>query len=141
VPHVGRGAVLGDLDNDGKIDLVISHLNQPVAVLRNVADTGGNHWLGVVLARPGNADVVGARLEIEVGGRKQTRFAKGGGSYLSSGDRRHLFGLGKDSGEGLKVKVSWPSGKEQEYKIPAVDRYWRLVEGTTDAQPVHTPGN
>ncbi len=129
--HVGRGAVLGDLDNDGKIDIVVSHLNEPVAVLRNVADTTGNHWLGVELRRPDHADVVGARVVIESGGRQQTRFAKGGGSYLSSGDRRLVFGLGPDKGEGLKLKVVWPSGKEQEHKVPAVDRYWRLVEGVT----------
>jgi hypothetical protein len=134
--HVGRGAVLGDLDNDGKIDLVVSHMNEPVAVLRNVADTGNNHWLGVELARPKNADLVGARVVMEVAGRQQTRFAKGGGSYLSSGDRRHVFGLGPNKGEDLKLKVVWPSGKEQEYKIPAVDKYWRLVEGTEAPQEV-----
>jgi hypothetical protein len=138
--HVGRGAVLGDLDNDGKIDIIISHLNEPVAVLRNVADTSGNHWLGVELARPGHADVVGARVVIESAGRQQTRFAKGGGSYLSSGDRRHVFGLGQDKGEGLKLKVFWPSGKEQEYKVPTVDRYWRLVEGVPEPQEPTPPG-
>ncbi len=134
--HVGRGVVLGDLDNDGKIDLVISHMNEPIAILRNVADTGANHWLGVELARPANADVVGARVVIETGGRQQTRFAKGGSSYASSGDRRHVFGLGPNKGEDLKLKVVWPSGKEQAYKIPAVDRYWRLVEGTAAPQEV-----
>ena len=50
-PHNGRGAALGDLDNDGRIDLVISHLNEPAVVLRNVADAG-QHWLGVELAGP-----------------------------------------------------------------------------------------
>jgi hypothetical protein len=138
--HVGRGAVLGDLDNDGKIDIIISHLNEPVAVLRNVADTGGNHWLGVVLARPEHADIVGARVVIESGGRQQTRFAKGGGSYLSSGDRRLVFGLGKNNGEDLKLKVIWPSGKEQEFKVPVVDRYWQLTEGAAAPTVPVPPG-
>jgi hypothetical protein len=133
--HVGRGAVLGDLDNDGKIDLVISHLNEPVAVLRNVADTGGNHWLGIELAGQDHRDVVGARVVLDGGGRQQTRFAKGGGSYQSSGDRRHVFGLGQ-AAEDLRLRVVWPSGKEQSYKIPAADRYWRLVEGTAAPQEV-----
>jgi hypothetical protein len=138
--HVGRGAVLGDLDNDGKIDLVISHLNEPVAVLRNVADTSGNHWLGVELARPDHADIVGARVVLERGGRQQTRFAKGGGSYLSSGDRRLVFGLGKDDGKDLKLKVFWPSGKEEEFEISAVDRYWRLEEGAAAPTAPQPPG-
>jgi hypothetical protein len=135
VPHVGRGAALGDLDNDGKVDVVVSHLNEPVAVLRNVAVTGGNHWLGIDLAGKDRADVVGARVVLECGGRKQTRFAQGGGSYASSGDRRHVFGLGADPGEDLTLTVTWPSGARQEYKVPAVDRYWRLVEGSPEPEP------
>jgi hypothetical protein len=131
--HVGRGAVLGDLDNDGRVDIVISHLNEPVAVLRNDADTTGNHWLGIELEGKDHADVVGARVVLESGGRKQTRFEVGGGSYASSPDRRHVFGLGTDKGEGLEVTVYWPSGKDQKFKFKAIDRYWKLVEG--EAEP------
>ena len=73
-------------------------MNEPAAVLRNVAEAG--HWLGVELVGAGNADVVGARAVLEVGGRKLTQFAKGGGSYASSGDRRlHLrAGGGHEAG-------------------------------------------
>src|SRR5262249_30234910 len=92
--HNGRGLALGDLNNDGRTDLVISHLNEPVVLLRNVAETT-NHWLGVTLIGKNHRDIVGAKLTLEVGDRKITRFAHGGGSYLSSSDRRHIFGLGK----------------------------------------------
>src|SRR5262249_38022021 len=91
--HRGRGLAIGGLDNDVRADLVISHLNEPVVVLRNVADTG-HHWLGIELAGKDHPDVVGAKLTLEVDGRTLTRFARGGGSFLSSGDRRLLFGLG-----------------------------------------------
>jgi hypothetical protein len=127
-PHKGRGAVLADFDNDGRIDLAISHLNEPVALLCNVADTAGNHWLGVELRGEGGRDVVGARVRVEAGGRSQTRFAKGGGSYLSSSDRRHVFGLGK-AGQIDRLEVVWPSGKKETWEGLAVDQYWRLCEG------------
>jgi hypothetical protein len=132
--HVGRGAVLGDLDNDGRVDIVISHINDPVAILHNVADTSGNHWLGIELEGKDHACVVGARVVLTSGGRTQTRFAFGGGSYASATDYRHVFGLGPDKGEGLELAVVWPSGKEQRFKVPAIDRYWKLVEGVAEPQ-------
>jgi hypothetical protein len=122
--HQGRGVAIGDLDNDGRPDLVISHVNAPVAILRNVAGQR-HHWLGVELVGEANRDVTGARLTLEVAGRVVTRFAKGGGSYLSSGDRRHLFGLGPANRVG-RLTVVWPSGKEQHWDGLAVDQYWRL---------------
>src|SRR5262249_6151461 len=97
--HRGRGLAIGDLDNDGRPDLVISHLNEPVVLLRNQPEGVGvprNHWLGIGLIGRKHRDVAGARVVVEVGNRRLTRFVKGGGSYLSSSDRRLLFGLGKD---------------------------------------------
>lgn len=127
-PHIGRGVVLADLDNDGRIDSVISHLNAPVTLLRNEADTSNRHWLGVELHGADNRDVTGARLILEAGGHTQTRFVKGGGSYLSSSDRRHVFGLGKTESID-SLRVIWPSGREQQWRDLASDRYWRFTEG------------
>ncbi len=126
--HLGRGAAVGDLDNDGRPDLIVTHMNEPVVVLRGEPPAGAGHWLGVGLAGRDHADVVGAKLVLEVGGRRLTRFAKGGGSYLSSGDRRILFGLGPATEVG-RLTVSWSSGREQHWDGLAVDHYWGLVEG------------
>jgi hypothetical protein len=126
--HNGRGVAFGDLDNDGRTDVVISHLNGPIVVLRNEAETA-NHWLGVALVGREHRDIVGAKLTLEVGDRKLTRFAQGGGSYLSSSDRRHIFGLGTDEHVG-RLTVLWPSGKEEHWDGLAVDRYWKLAEGS-----------
>jgi hypothetical protein len=126
--HIGRGLAAGDLDNDGRSDLVISHTNAPAALLRNEAPPGP-HWLGVELAGKENRDVVAARLVLEAGGRRQTRFAQGGGSYLSSCDRRHVFGLGTATRVD-RLTVVWPSGRtlQLDGSRLAVDRYHRLVE-------------
>ena len=130
--HLARGIALGDLDNDGKVDVVISHINDPVAVLRNIAP-GANHWLGIALEGKGHADIVGARIVLEAGGRKQSRFAKGGCSYASSPDRRHVFGLG-DTEKIDKVTVTWPTGEQQEWTGLAADRYHVLVQGEKDSR-------
>jgi hypothetical protein len=131
--HNARGVAFGDLNNTGRTDVVISHVNRPVVLLRNVARTR-NHWLGVALVGRGRRDVVGAKLTLEVGGRRLTRFAQGGGSYLSSSDRRHLFGLGPADRVG-RLTVSWPWGKTEYWDGLAVDRYWKLVEGSGSSRP------
>ena len=132
-PHNARGLAFADLDNDGKVDCVVSHLNEPVTVLRNVAPTVGRHWIGLELIGEKHRDVVGARIVIESAGGTQTRFIKGGGSYGSSNDVRQVVGLGADTAV-KKATVYWPSGKVQEFADLPVDGYWKLKEG--EAKPV-----
>ena len=130
-PHRGRGLAVADLDNDGRPDLVITHANEPAVLLRN--DPLGtalptHHWLGLDLAGRDHRDIAGARIVIEAGGRKFTRFAKGGGSYLSASDRRILIGL-DTAMTADRVSVHWPWGAVQIWQGTAIDRYWRLIEG------------
>jgi hypothetical protein len=130
-PHLARGVALGDLDNDGRTDLVISHMNEPVVILRGIGGEG-RHWLGVELVGKDHACVVGAKAVLEAGGQRQTRFAKGGGSFASSGDRRLLFGLGQETS--ARLTVTWPDGAEQHFDALPVDRYHRLVQGASKAE-------
>ncbi|MBX9628460.1 MAG: CRTAC1 family protein [Gemmataceae bacterium] len=134
-PRLARGVAFGDLDNDGRTDLVVSHVNEPAAVLRG---TGGpdHHWIGVRLVGKDHACVVGAKAAWEAGGRRQTRFVKGGGSYASSGDRRLLFGLGAEPAG--RLVVTWPDGTEQTFDGLAADRYYRITQGS--AKPEREPG-
>lgn len=132
--HMGRGAAFGDLDNRGRIDIVLSPTNEPAVVLRNRYETN-HHWLGVRMVGRPYRDAVGTRLELQLAdGRKLVRAVKGGGSYMSSGDRRILFGLG--AGDKVdRLTAQWPSGKTQTWEGLAVDRYWTLTEGEEKAQP------
>lgn len=133
-PHCGRGVALGDLNNHGWIDLVVSNANEPAALLRNVAPHT-NHWLGVQLAGKDHRDVVGAKVTLEVGERKLTKFARGGGSYASTNDRRLVFGLGSDTTI-KRLEVKWPWGEKQTWEGLAADGYWRLLEGQEKAEEV-----
>lgn len=126
-PRLDRGLGVGDLDNDGRIDLVMTPMNEATSVLRGI---GGkeHHWLGVELAGKDHACVVGAKAVLDVNGQRQTRFVKGGGSYASSGDRRLLFGLGPATA--AKLTVTWPDGSMRQFDQLEIDRYHRIVHGS-----------
>src|SRR5262245_5435290 len=111
------------------MDLVVSHMNEPVAVLRGIGGQG-HHWIGFRLEGKDHACVVGARAVWEVNGQRQTRFVKGGGSYASSGDRRLLFGLGAEATG--RLIVTWSDGSEQTFDKLAVDRYYHIVQGSAE---------
>ena len=127
-PHNARGTAIGDLDNDGKPDLVIVGHNEPLAILKNVAPTTGKHWLGLTLQGIGHRDLVGTRVVVETASGSQTKFVKGGSSYASTDDDRLLFGL--DGDEAIrKVTVYWSHGKPQEIAGSTADKYQTVVEG------------
>jgi len=109
-PHEGRGLATGDLDGDGDLDLAISHLNEPVAVLRNDAGTP-SQWLQVqLIGTASNRDAIGATLILQTSDGSQMRHFKGGGSYLSTSQRIAFWGL-KRRTIIEKLTIRWPSGK------------------------------
>jgi hypothetical protein len=95
VQKSSRAVAVGDLDNDGDPDLVVSAMDDEPALLENTQQTS-NHWLGIELRRRGsNRFAIGARVAVEYGeGRQQVREVRSGGGYLSHSDLRALFGLG-----------------------------------------------
>ena len=127
VPHLGRGVAGGDIDNDGDIDLVLSPINEPAAVLVNES-LNDNHWLRVrLIGVKSQRDAVGAHVTLTTSTGKQTRQVKGGGSYLSQSDLSCFFGIPKKANI-ERLSVHWPSGTTQEVTNLAVDRSLVVIE-------------
>jgi enediyne biosynthesis protein E4 len=126
-----RGMALGDFDNDGAVDVLISVNNSSPLLLRNVA-ARNSHWLGVQLVgQKANRDAVGARITYQAGDLKRSRFKVGGGSYLSSHDPRIVLGLGARTAiDWIEVQWPQPSGLTERFTALPVDRYVTLHEGT-----------
>jgi hypothetical protein len=125
----GRGAAFGDLFNNGKIDVVISPIDGPPVLLKNV-NPDGHHWVELKLVGgPGSPrDAVGATVYLTANGMRQREDVMSGGSYISSNDQRPHFGLGDDS-DGGTAEIHWPSGAKETVKLPAVDRVFTITEG------------
>jgi len=129
-PMSSRGLAIGDFDNDGAVDVLISVNNGAPLLLRNNAGRQ-NHWLGIhLIGKKSNPDAVGAKVTYQAGDLKRSRTKVGGGSYLSSHDPRIVLGLGKhEKIDWLEIKWPLPSGATQRFTEPPVDRYITLVEG------------
>lgn len=127
--HLGRGLVCGDLDNDGWPDLAICHANENMAILRNDTKNlaANRNWIGLELKGKNHADIVGARVSLVHKGKTLTRFAKGGGSYLSSSDRRLHFGLGESS-DPVKATIHWPDGTTKVLENLAPGKYHKITQ-------------
>ena len=108
--RVGRGLAVGDLDNDGRLDVVINDLDGSPEVLHNELADRGN-WLLVKLTGAGrNTDAIGAIVTARLGQTQQMRLVQSGASYLSQHDMRLHFGLGAAT-EVDALEVKWPDGK------------------------------
>lgn len=127
-PHMGRGLAVGDLDRDGDCDVLITHTNEPAALLSNETPND-HHWLGLrLVGTQSNRDSIGARIRLVTPeGPDQYRQVIGGGSYASTSSPEQLFGLGT-SHEGFQVEVVWPSGASRRVELESVDRRITLVE-------------
>ena len=124
-----RGAAFGDLFNDGKIDVVMTPIDGPPVLLRNV-NPDHHHWVELSLTGGPKSprDATGAVVFLTANGMRQRQDVLSSGSYISSNDRRAHFGLGEATDAGA-VEIRWPSGLREKVRLPAVDRIYSITEG------------
>ena len=122
-----RGLAAGDIDNDGRVDVVVTTTNGPAYVLRNETETA-NHWLLLKLVgRKSNRDGLGAVIKVTTAQGDQYQTVTTAGSYCSASDRRAHFGLGQ-AAAARAVEIRWPSGIVQELADVPADRILTIVE-------------
>jgi enediyne biosynthesis protein E4 len=123
-----RGAAFGDVNNDGKIDVLILNVGEPPTLLINRTPTSGHAVLFRLIGTKSNKAAIGARVTVTAGDLVQFSEVRGGSSYLSQNDLRLHFGLGKETMIAT-VEVSWPSGKKEVYRDLPAEFIYTIVEG------------
>jgi hypothetical protein len=127
IPWVGRGMAVGDIDNDGRLDALVTTNDGPVHVLHNETQTA-NHWLLLKLVgHKSNRDAIGAEVRVKTQHGSQLGIVTTASSYLSSSDKRLHFGLGTDEVV-EEMEIRWPSGIIQKLQNVHSDRIMQIDE-------------
>ena len=125
---LGRSLARLDWNRDGREDVVISHLDVPVALLANRTSAVGRHLALRLVGTAGSRDAIGTTLRVTAGGRTWVRQLTAGDGYQVSNERQLVFGLGK-ADRIDRLSVRWPSGNLQSFNDLAVDQQLLIVEG------------
>jgi hypothetical protein len=135
---LGRGLVVGDLDNDGDQDFVVSHQLAPSAVVSNQTEANGSSVVIRLIGRQSNRSAVNTRIEALWPERTVVREVVGGGSFQSSSDRRAHIGLGKQ--ESIpQLTIRWPSGHVDQWQNVAAGMYVAIEGQEMVSQPQPAP--
>jgi hypothetical protein len=131
-PQDGRGLAIGDLNRDGLVDLVITRIGAPCAVLENRSDRQGAYLSVRLVGQASNRDAVGAVVTLSIGDRVWIRQRVGGGSYASTNDSAIHFGI---PGTGFSqpateptLKVDWPSGQTSILEVAKLNSEILIIE-------------
>lgn len=126
-PRAGRGAAFGDLDNDGRLEIVVNNMNETPSLLVN-GGVCGNSVLVQTVGKKSNRNGIGARVQILAGGLKQMNEVRSGSSYLSHNDFRLHFGVGKAQRLD-RLEVQWPGGRVDSVSDVGVNSIITVEEG------------
>jgi tetratricopeptide (TPR) repeat protein len=132
--YLGRGMARLDFNRDGQMDLMITHLGAPTAVLLNQTNSV-NNWLQVQLVgTKSERDAIGAKVTVNIAGKDQVEWLVGGDGYLCRNDPILHFGLG-EAATVDKIQVSWPSGVTESFGVVEVNQRLMLIEGFGEQGP------
>jgi enediyne biosynthesis protein E4 len=137
--HSRRGLAVGDVNNDGKLDVLLLNVGEPPTLLINRTETLNHAAMFRLIGTKSNKAAIGAKVAVTAGRLTQSAEVRSGSSYLSQNDLRLHFGLGlKTVME--NVEVSWPSGAKQQYRDLPADYIYTIVEdqGIRDKAPFTT---
>jgi hypothetical protein len=136
---VSRGLAIGDLDNDGRLDAVVTRNDGPAHILHNETQSE-NHWLTLKLVgHKSNRDAIGAEVKVKTSASLQMVTVTTAGSYLSSSDKRVHFGLGKEN-RAANIEIRWPSGIVQILKEVRADQILLVDEPRSEVSPAASHG-
>jgi hypothetical protein len=125
--HSARGLAIGDIDNDGTLEILANNQNEPPSLWKQSRPAAG-HWLLLkLIGTRSNRSAIGARVALSTGGHTQVDEVRSGGSYLSQSDLRLHFGMGS-AARADSIAVRWPSGQKTVLKDVAVDRVVTITE-------------
>jgi hypothetical protein len=127
-PRVGRGLAVGDFDNDGDVDLLMTTNNGPAVLLRNDQPAGRRSLRLRLVGTASNRDAIGATVRIVHDGTSQSRVVHSGSSYLSQSELPVTFGVGQRDRVD-RVVVTWPNGRVEDFKSVLTGRAYECVEG------------
>ena len=123
-----RGSAVGDLDNDGDLDIVVSNVGKGVDILRNDGGHRSGNWINLKLVGTvSNRASIGTRVLVKTGALRQVREIRSGSSYLSQNDLRLHFGVGAE--ESVALEIQWQSGIVQKFSEVPVNQFLKIVEG------------
>ena len=131
VKQSGRGLAVCDFDNDGDLDIVISHVGTNAVAAALLRNDGGNsnHWLGLTLkGKDGPASAISAKVIVTTDGKKQVLVNQWATSYLSNNDPRLHIGLGREKIITL-IEIYWNNGQKEVYRNIEADRYVTILQG------------
>ncbi len=125
--RVARGTAIGDYNNDGRLDVLVTYCGESPALLRNDS-VSRNHWIGIKLVgTQSNRDGIGSKVRIHAGDKMQVKEVTCGGSYASDSDHSLHFGLGAQTTV-QRIEVTWPNGDIQTLENHPADQVMTIVE-------------